>query len=86
MEIQLSEDQQFIETVLKHNSVSDIDENMSDSDTFVIDLDCTGLINDSDDVASMSTNVKTTDRTSHTSGSNNSFKNSDPDMQQAIKC
>ena len=72
MEIQLSEDKQFIETVLKHNRVSDIDENMSDSDTSVSDLDCSGLINDSDVVASMSTNVKNTAGTSHTSGSDNS--------------
>ena len=31
VEIQLAEDKQFIDTILKYNCVSDIDNNMSDS-------------------------------------------------------
>ena len=53
VEIQLAEDKTFIETVLKNNStVSDIENRMSDSDVSVSDLDCSGLINDSDEASS----------------------------------
>ena len=48
VEIQLAEDKQFIETVLKRSIVSDIDTNMSDSDSSASDLNCSALVNDSD--------------------------------------
>ena len=58
VEIQLAEDKQFIDTVLQYNSVLDIDNNMSDSDTFASDLNYSALIYESDDDSSVSTNVK----------------------------
>ena len=51
VEIQLTGDKTFIETVLKNNTtVSDIENSMSDSDTSSSDLDCSGLMNGSDQV------------------------------------
>ena len=44
IEIQLTEDKQYIEIILKRNSESDIAENMLDSDTSESDLDCSGSV------------------------------------------
>ena len=44
IEIELTEDKQFIKTILKRTSKSDIAENMSDSDTSKSDLDCSGSV------------------------------------------
>ena len=53
VQIQLTGDKTFIETVLKNNTiVSDIQNRMSDSDVSVSDLDCSGLINDSAEASS----------------------------------
>ena len=84
VEIQLAEDTNFIETLVKHNIVSDIDNNMSDSDASVSELDCSGLMNDSDEGTSSPVSVKNSAGTSQTVTSDSSLKNSDPDMQQLI--
>ena len=62
--------------------VSDIENSMSDSDVSVSDLDCSGLINDSEEVSSPVT-VNNSAGSSQTA-SNCNFDNSDPNMQQLI--
>ena len=52
VEIQLAEDKNFIETLVKNNIVSDIDNNMSDSEASLSELDCSGLMNNSDEQTS----------------------------------
>ena len=81
VEIQLAKDKQFIETVLKYNTVSDIDTNMSDSESSASDLNCSALINDSDNDSSVLTNEKNIAGTSQASGIE---KSSDPDIQLSI--
>ena len=84
VEIQLAEDKQFIDTVLQYDSVSDIDNNMSDSDTSASDLNCSALINESDDESSVSTNIKHIAGTSQAPGIDNPSQKSDPDKQMMI--
>ena len=84
VEIQSTEDRQFIESILKHNTVLAISENMSDSDTSGSELNCSGLLNVSDEVVNTDTNSQNTVGNSHANGSNSSLQRSDPDMQQAI--
>ena len=84
VEIQLTEEKQFIESILKHNTVLDIPENMSDSDTSGSDLNCSELLNDLDEVMNTDINSQNTAGNSHMTGSNSSLQRSDPDMQQAI--
>ena len=84
VEIQLTEDRQFIESILKHNTVSDICENMSDSDTSGSELNCSGLLNVSDEVVNTDANSQNIVDNSHANGSNSSLERSHPDMQQAI--
>ena len=84
VEIQLAEDKNFIETLVKHNILSNSDNNMSNSDTSVNELDCSGLMNDSDDGASSPGNVKNSAGTSQIVASDSSLKISEPDMQQII--
>ena len=83
VEIQLTGDKTFIETVLKNNSiVSDIENSMSDSDISGSDLDCSGLINDSDEVSGtvIANNLAGSSQTATSSN----FDNSDSNMQQLI--
>ena len=83
VEIQLTGDKTFMETVLKNNSiVSDIENSMSDSDISGSDLDCSGLINDSDEVSGtvMANNLAGSSQTATSSN----FDNSDSNMQQLI--
>ena len=84
IEIQLAEDKQFIETVLKHSIVSDIDINMSDSDSSTSDLNCSALVNDSDNDSSVLTNSKNVAGTSQATGIDNPSQKSDPNMQTLI--
>ena len=84
IEIQLAEDKNFIETLVKHNIVWDIDNNTSDSDASVSELDCSGLMNDSDEGASSPFSAKNSAGTCQTVTSDSSLKNSEPDMQQLI--
>ena len=83
VEIQLTGDKKFIATVLKNNTtVSDIENSMSDSDVSGSDLDCSGLMNESDEVASTPITDKNSAGTSKTVTHVNSAKNSESDMQQ----
>ena len=85
VEIQLTGDKKFIETVLKNNTtVSDIENSISDSDVSGSDLDCSGLMNESDEVASTPITDKNSAGTSKTVTHVNSAKNSESDMQQLI--
>ena len=85
VEIQLTGDTTFIETVVKNNTtVSDIENSMSDSDISGSDLDCSGLMNESDQVLSTPVTDKNSAGTSKTVTHVNSDKNSEPDMQQLI--
>ena len=74
VEIQLAEDKNFIETLVKNNIVSDIDYNMSDSEASVSELDCSGLMNDSDERTSSPVSMKNSAGTSQTVTSDNPFK------------
>ena len=81
VEIQLTGDKTFIETVLKNKSiVSDIENSMSDSDVSVSDLDCSGLIHDSKEVSSPVNNLAGSSQTA----SNYKSDNLDPNIQQLI--
>ena len=81
VEIQLTGDKTFIETVLKNDSiVSDIANSMSDSDVSVSDLDCSALINDSKEASSPVNNSAGSSQTA----SNYSSDNLDPNIQQLI--
>ena len=81
VEIQLTGDKTFIETVLKNDFiVSDIENSMSDSDVSVSDLDCSALINDSKEVSSPVNNSAGSSQTA----SNYNSDNSDPNIQQLI--
>ena len=85
VEIQLTGDKIFIETVLKNNTtVSDIENSMSDSDVSGSDLDCSGLMNGSDQVLSTPVTDKNSAGTSKTVTHVNSDINSELDMQQLI--
>ena len=81
VEIQLTGDKTFIETVLKNDSiVSDIANSMSDSDVSVSDLDCSALINDSKEASGPVNNAAGSSQTA----SNYNSDNSDPNIQQLI--
>ena len=85
VEIQLTGDKTFIETVLKNNTtVSDIENSMSDSDVSGSDLDCSGLMNGSDQVVSTPVTDKYSAGTLKTGTHVNSDKNSESDMQLLI--
>ena len=85
VEIQLTGDTTFLETVLKNNTtVSDIENSMSDSDISGSDLDCSGLMDGSDQVLSTPVTDKNSAGTSKTVTHVNSDKNSESDMQQLI--
>ena len=64
--------------------MSDIDNNMLDSEASVSELDCSGLMNNSDERTSSPVSMKNSAGTSQTATSDNPFKNSEPDMQQLI--
>ena len=57
---------------------------MSDSDTSASDLDCSAVINESDDDSSVLKDVKSTAGTCQTLGINNASQKSDRDMQMRI--
>ena len=84
VEIQLSEDKQFIETVLKCSIVSDINTNMSDSDSSASDLNCSALVNDSDNDSFLLTNSKNVAETSQVTGIDNPSQKTDLNMQTLI--
>ena len=84
IEIQLAGDTQFIDSLLNSNpQASDIQGNMSDSDTSASDLNCSDLMQNSFDSV---TNVKSCSNGPSTSKSDNvsSVKDSDSDVQAAI--
>ena len=84
VEIQLAEDKHFIETVLQRSIGSDINTNMSDSDSSASDLNCSALVNDSDNDSSVLTNSKNVAGTSQVTGTDNPSQKTDPNMQTLI--